>query len=325
MKIIPIGGRIKAASVGMEVLFPEDHNLIDDHLKFLKKHPPLELLKAFFPSDFKRIKHLLNCVGFFRPILKTDQGMGGNFLPFSIDLSRKKSNLNISSIQVEEGIAIPELHHNHDEKLVALVKEAFHKLHLEKAYKFLQPFRKLLRQAEKGRDTFFFIRPAITKEKIIFGEDIVTKVNTEINKVLGVLFEKARILEEEYSGRAKKNNLLYCQSDVFVLSDGSVFVEKIHCPDVGFFLTEIDASHSAIFPFIKSIMNKLHAKTCDGLTENYRNEVAIVTRDEVLNNYEDILEYNEIKSLQRGFKDRGVNLTAYSVSDVDKIDRKSVV
>src|SRR5437762_3295422 len=105
--ILPFGGRIKSASIGLDHLYA-DITEVDTTIKELRQDPPKEFCAAFFPRTGKDLKQALRGVGFFRPSLKTDQGMPGNFFPFSIDLNRQTSDLSRRVVAREEGLAIPE-------------------------------------------------------------------------------------------------------------------------------------------------------------------------------------------------------------------------
>ena len=108
MKLVRVGGRVKSAAVGLDRLFANsDSPGFEKYLSNLRENPPRELLEAFFPSNQGRLKQLMRGVGFYRPVLKTDQGMAGNFIPFYIDSKRKETDLSIRTIVKYELIALP--------------------------------------------------------------------------------------------------------------------------------------------------------------------------------------------------------------------------
>lgn len=329
MNIMPIGGRIKSASVGLNDLYiSENIYELDEHLKKLRDKPPKELLEAFFPSDFARLKQMMRGIGLYRPILKTDQGMPGNFMPFHVDLTVGTTDLSIKSVQRREGIAIPELYYNHDEKVVSVVQRAFHNLEFKNVDLILQNLDGN-REAIKGRGPFFFIQPAMTDQTIIFGSDIVSKVDKAVSNCLETIQQKAVELEEQYCGTSQDANLLYCQPDVFVLSDGTVVVEKINCPDVGLFLDVLTDPFSSILPLIKNTVQKMREEVCTAIISVLDNNkrVAILTRDEVLKSQEDVLEIKEIESIKQGLQLQGIDVSVYSLSMIDEIpiDQKVIL
>ena len=321
MNIVAIGGRIKSASVGLNNLYvSEDVYELDEHLRKLRDKPPRELLEAFFPSDFGRLKQMMRGIGFYRPILKTDQGMAGNFLPFKIDLTTATTDLSVKTIQRREGVAIPEAYCDHDQKIVSAIQRSFHTFEFETVDLMLQSINGS-REALKGRGPFFFIQPAITNQEIVVGCDIADKVNKAVNSYLEAIREKAIEMEKHYCGVFQDANLLYCQPDVFILSDGTVIVEKINCPDVGLFLNVLNDSYSSILPPIKNIVQKLHKAVCSAIIGNVdtTKRIAILTRDEVLKSKEDILEIKEIESIRQGLQFQGIEVDVYSLSMIDEI------
>lgn len=320
MKMVPIGGRIKSASVGLDHLYTTDDIVeLDSQIRRLRKKPSRKLLEAFFPSDSTRLKQLMRGVGLYHPVLKTEQGMGGNFLPFFIDPNSFTTDLSAKKIYKEEGIAIPEPYYYHDPELVYSVQKAFSVFNLEKTDEILQRVGSI-RDAAKGRTPFFLIRPAITDQKIIFGHNIIDRVTEAVNKLLQDISQRASEQERRYSGDSQDSNLLYCQPDVFILMDGTVAVEKINCPDVGLFLIGLQDPFSTILPVIQRVVSGLRKAVCQTLASNIGSqEIGLVTRDEVFIHQEDLLEIGEIESLKQGLAELGVQLRVYPVSKISEI------
>ena len=106
--MVPVGGRIKSAGVGLDIFVSNGENF-QTQMKKARENPPIEILNAFFPSDNSRMKQMMKGIGFYRPMLKTDQGMGGNFLPFYINEALDTTDLSQRQIVREEGLIIPEL------------------------------------------------------------------------------------------------------------------------------------------------------------------------------------------------------------------------
>lgn len=320
MRLVPIGGRIKSASVGLNHLYAtNDVVRLNVELKKLRKKPMTELLEAFFPSDITRLKQMMRGVGFYRPVLKTDQGMAGNFLPFYINPNHPNTDLSVRRICKEEGLAIPEAYCLLNQEIVESVQREFNAFNLRKVDEILQRIGST-RKADKGRAPFFLIRPALLNKEIVFGQDLIKRVNDSVSVLLQDVIERANEEEKKYSGCYQADNLLYCQADVFILSDGTVTVEQINCPDVGMFLNEIHNPFSKILPLVQKIVGSLQEVVCKVLVDNINSkQIAIVTRNQVLENQEDILELMEMESLKKGLSRHGVELNIYSISQVNRI------
>jgi hypothetical protein len=323
MKSVLIGGRIKAAAVGMDHFYSTNDIVeLGERLRQVREHPLPELLQAFFPSDHGRLRQMMRGIGFYHPTLKTDQGMGGNFASFRIDSRAKDTNNGINKFSTEEGIAIPEDWYVHDEGTIRHIQERFQSFDLHGVDATLSELP--TRNAERGRSPFFLIRPARTEKDIILGYGIVKRVDEAVNNLLEVIAGAARETEATYAGKSQDSNLLYCQPDVFIMADGTVVVEKINCPDVGLFLCGIANPFSTILPGIQAIMRELLGAVCQTIACKVASRtVALITRDEVLEHKEDVLERTEIKVLGQGLASLGVKSRVYTVSQVSGIPEGS--
>lgn len=319
MRILPIGGRIKAASVGLDHFYPGDNLSVEQVIAKLRHEPLPEMQKAFFPRIGNELKQCLRGVGFYRPSLKTDQGMPGNFLPFTIDASLEKTDMSVRTIGHEEGVAIPEPWYENCPKTTADLQTSFLKFDLAATYEHLQ--RLDSRRAEKGRLPFFFIRPALPDSPIIIGKHILEKVEAAVQSALAKLLQSAERREHALTGLSKPTNLIYVQPDVYVLTDSSVVVEKINCPDVGFFLAEVEAKGSTILPLIRLTMQRMKTAVAFKIIEQMGERITIVTRDEVVAGDEDVLEIREIKMLQEALTHRGANVSVIPVSAVKSLEK----
>ena len=311
--VIPVGGRIKSASVGLSHLYgPRDVIELDRAIVELRRKPSEELSRAFFPLIGAELKMRLEGIGLYRPTLKTDQGMGGNFFPFTID-HREKSDLSVRRVEYEEGLVFPEEWCSVPEETLREIQLRFLSIDLKGTYALLEPFL-VRRRAEKGRMPLFFARPAMPDRPVVFGVDIVRRVECAVNETMRVFEEKARFLEENARGNSSRPNVIYFQPDVFVLADGTVAVEKINCPDVGFFLADVKFNGSTILPRIQEIIRELRKIVCRAIVEHVGKKVVLVTRDEVLDRKEDLLEIGEIESLRYGLESCGVSAETLPVS-----------
>lgn len=316
VQIVPVGGRVKGAALGLNFISEsKDPIEVEKSVGDLRKNPPPELLKAFFPR-IQEIRQMVRGVGLYRPLLKTDQGMPGNFMPFFVN---EEPDFDRAEIIGEEGIAIPEAHAPIEPQTVERIQSYFHDFRLREVFQILQQYSDHERRAEKGRGTFFFIRGAVTDKALTFGAETVAKVESEVNAMLRCISEKAQELEAEHKKRMgitrpyEGDRLLYCQPDVFILSDGQVVIEKINCPDVGLFLTKIEGgARSSVFAKVREINsqmgNAVIQKICEVLKAS---TIGIVTRDEVLESDEDVLEMNEIEMLKELLLRQGISSDIY--------------
>lgn len=326
LSIVPIGGRVKAASLGLDTLgTSQDPVEVTRHIQALRKQPTPELQKAYFPLVGDTLKHRLRDIGLYRPVLKTDQGMPGNFFSFHINMQQEEDSFDVAKALREEGIAIPEPHANLPRELVERVQRSFHRMQLGKVFGQLQQIP-ALREANKGRDAFFFIRAAETEEPLVLGANTIQAAQLEVQKVLQKISQGAQELEENFQkSQGVKNKsyagdkLLYCQPDVFVLKDG-IQVEKINCPDVGFFLTEVETGdHSGIFQEVRETVHRLMDPVVSLLAKRFPEGLTLITRDEVLRDQEDVLEQQEIVALRNQLAKYHVPVHVIALSDLEHI------
>ena len=314
IQIVPNGGRIKSAAVGLNVFNADGENL-QERMRRLRKEPPRELLEAFFPSDRARLRQMMEGVGFYRPMLKTDQGMGGNFLPFYIDPSARTTDLSFRTIVKEEGLAIPELYLDHNAGAVRELQEAFRRMDFRETYRVLEPMLKQSREASKGRTPFFLIRPALLSSPVVFGTDITEKVTREV----GTLLCRVQGLATEMANLIPQCDYLYFLADVFVTTDSEVVVERLHFPDVGFFMTELSLGDS-IAQEVQKVVRGIQDQVFEKALGRIRSRVVyIITRDEVLERNEDVLEILEIQSISRKLSEAGIQVGVRGVSQAGEI------
>ena len=316
MKLVPVGGRIKSAAVGLNV-FAQGSENFQVQMKKIREKPPVEILSAFFPSDRNRMKQMMQGIGFYRPMLKTDQGMGGNFLPFYIDPALESTDLSQRQIACEEGLIIPELYLEHDPGTLRELRQTFQAMDLRNTDRILAPLLSQSREAEKGRTPFFFIRPALLSSPVVFGNDIVQKVIEAVERLL----DRVMDLAEEKANQSLNSNgrPLYFLADVFVNVDREVSVEKLHFPDVGFFMTELELKGS-IASETQDVVRQIEDQVFKRVLELINSRVVyIVTRDEVLHKREDVLEILEIRSISRRLEEHGVKVEVRSMNQVVEI------
>lgn len=318
LHIVPIGGRIKSASIGLNRFYSGQTGAeLNETISRLRRSPCEDLRRAFFPRVGKELRHMTSGIGLYRPSLKTDQGMPGNFLPFGIDMKVKETNLDIRHIAAEEGIAIPETW-SAGNNLERAVQRAFLHFDLETTYELLQHLG--TRRAEKGRLPFMFIRPAMPEHPFVFGADTVERVMGEINRVFAQCVTRAQAREHEQTGNVHTPNALYVQPDVFVLADGTIKIERFNCPDVGFFLASLGIDGARILPQIGMTMKSILKCVVNKIASQMGERITIVTRDEVIGQQEDVLELLEISMLQSALTLAGAVVDVIPVSAVNSVD-----
>lgn len=320
MRIVAVGGRIKAAGVGLSHLYGvPDPAQLDESLKKMRLHPNEEFIRAFFPADYAKVRQMVKGVGFYRPVLKTDQGMAGNFLPFSIDYTADKTNLSVKKIVKTDVAVISEPYFSIDRHIVRTIEDLLNKEDFQSAREMIANLN-TQRRAEKGRNPFFFIQPAGTDEIIVICRDLVEKVVVECAKIIEKIEYMASEEEKRVTGRVSPNRLLYCQPDVFILQDGTVAIERINCPDVGMFLLKVTNPYSPILPQIHFIVERLLQGVYETIARSVvSRKVFMVTRDEVVFHKEDVLEIEELNVIRNALQGYGIESCIIPVSNLESI------
>lgn len=311
----------------MDMFHIEDPVELDASIARMRKEPPKEILAAFFPSDRERIKQLMRGFGLYRPTLKTDQGMPGNFTAFQIDSSLDHTDLREQRFIGTEGLAIPEPHYDHTPDQVRSVQEKFAGMKLYDTYTALNGSAIAHRQAEKGRLPYFFIQAAKTDVSRVFGADVVENVSAAVSEVLNEAVERAQSRELDETGDVKAANLVYFQPDVYITPEGKVLVERINCPDVGMFLTRLDVPSSRLLPSIKEVMTGISQQFGKTIQQRFDAEgrVTLLTRDEVILDNQDLLEMGDIEVIKDALGICGIHTDVAGMSDIEKIPTGSKV
>lgn len=328
MKPVCIGGRIKSAAVGLDYLYEDadDIVLLEKRLRSLREHPPEELRKAFFPIAEERLRQVLRGAGLYRSMLKTDQGMAGTFSHFRINTALQTSDLSTVIPYKEEIVAIEESWYPHDPDMAAFVRECLVRNDLDAVRERMSASSDLSarREAGKGRLPIFFVRPMLLDRPLIFGMDIMNAVTSAVHRLMEATIEKAREFQWNYHRESNDflPNVIYCQPDVFILSDGTVAVERIHYPDVGFFLRSLSHSHSAesALAGVQQVVGLLEEHVCATIVQHMQSRtIALVTRDEVVLKGEDTLEIREIERLEQLLRRDKILTRVYPLSEVPTI------
>ena len=328
----------------------------NNNFKNIRKQPPFELLLAFFPDDYNNIQYRLRGAGAYRH-LRMDQGPGGNFTRF--DLSTDATlHYNLTK---EKGFAMPEeliaeqLGQVKFQELFVLkeaIQNSFEKNDYRKTAVLVNKFKTLAAvsglnmhdgNCVGSKSGFFFIRPTETDCPTQFPIDklpqLRQKIDEALNKTLskaqyarnfirqGMNFEtavaKAEIAyREQGDTNCQNNNILYFQPDCFVDNKGNIEVEKINMPDVGMFMTMLNR------PSNQPLQNVVNANLMlkDKLKQVaarflQKDEIVLLTRDEVINARSDSLELLEIKSLKNMLESIDKKVVVKSLSDYEQINR----
>ena len=314
MKVLEIGGRVKSAAVGLEHLFAEEGEdvlMLNKRLERLRREPPATLTKAFFPLWGRTLSRRLQGAGFYRPSLKTDQGMGGNFYPFFISASQKETDFKVHRPVREEILALPEEWAELSQAEISGVQQALLDTPLDEVRAQFNDILSRRRVAEKGRAPFFMIRPAALDEPLVLGNDTLVNVERAVNGCVERIIAEAARLEERDTGMVRPANLLFCQPDVFILADKTVCVERVNVPDVGMFLACLKYPRSELIQTFGSLAFRLFGVVADIIATLGKN-IAIVTREEVVRGDEDILEQMELASLLSMLGKRSVSVEMHS-------------
>lgn len=326
-EIAPFGGRIKAASIGLDK-FPDlsDTQLLDEYIRAQKKKPDFDFIKSYFPNDPQKIKQYLKHFGLLRPTIKTDQGMPGNFSYFRIDENIKKSNLDTNKFIREEGLAVPEKHCNDSNSEVLQLQSEFSKMNLSSVSKILLEKERTI--ADKGRLDYFLIRAAHQDKIRIFGEDITARVSSNLDTVLQKYITIAQETEKKETGKIKPANLLYLQPDVYILNDGTIKVDKVNCPDVGFFLSQLNIPSSEILQEVQTVMTGITDFVVKNIADKFKKlneEIVLLTRNNVIKNGEDLLEQGDLQALQKKLAEKNIQTVVKSISDIPNITKGTSV
>lgn len=337
---------------------PSAESIINTHNNFknIRKQPPFDLLLAFFPDDYKNIQYRLRGAGAYRH-LRMDQGPGGNFTRF--DLGNEE--LLRYNLQKEKGFAMPEelistqLQNDAYPELSRLkeaIQKSFEKNDYNKTAILVNKFTTLaeslglnMHNGEHvgSKSGFFFIRPTETDRPAHFPIDklpqLREKIDEALNKSLSLAeytreylrlgksfneaTKKARQQYAEQGGKTYQDKgLLYFQPDCFVDNRGNVEIEKINMPDVGMFMTMLNRPSNGALQNVVNANLELKDRlkqTCANFLQ--KEEIVLITRDDVLDYQADTLELLEIKALKGMLESIGKQVSVKRLSDYESLNK----
>lgn len=318
----------------------------------LRENPPTPIRDRFFPLNRGEVKAMTKrSPALFRPVLKTDQG-AGKFLPFTVG---KESGINPQfRVNLEQGYVIVETHFEDQLKNAGSPQKVVEELTVLKrhftngnlpearlAYERLQIeseqagliFR---REASVGRNAVMFIHPAQAECPIILPEHVSQKVEREVNNAFEELLEiaekKKKEFAKEYSLPIRETDEQelphYFQADVQILADGSAVVAELQIPDVGLFLAGLPPEENEAFAQVRKIVEPLKEKVIDGFVRTIEEvkvkkgetPIFLVTRPEVIDKKEDVLEIKELEEVQKALLARGYRAEIISACTATEID-----
>lgn len=332
----------------------------NNNFKNIRKQPPFELLLAFFPDDYNNIQYRLRGAGAYRH-LRMDQGPGGNFTRFDLGAD---ATLHYNLTQ-EQGFAMPEeliaeqLEQSKFQELTVLkkaIQNSFEKNDYRKTAILVNKFKTLA--AESGlnmhdgscvgsKSGFFFIRPTETDYPTQFPVDKLPQLRQKIDEALNKTLSKAQyarnfirqgmnfdaaVAKAEAAYREQgdtdyqNNGALYFQPDCFVDNKGSIEVEKINMPDVGMFMTMLNRPSNQPLQNVVNANLRLKDKLKQVAARFLqKDEIVLLTRDEVINARSDSLELLEIKSLKNMLESIDKKVVVKSLSDYEQINRQQEI
>lgn len=356
--IIGQSGRIKAAGATLDVVFdaareftsiptPQEAYTTTNAFAQLRKAPPDLIRDRFFPRSTEHKGQFRNGALLFRPVLKTDQG-AGQFLNFGV--GGVVESLRVS-IQKATGFMIPETFFAAElertsyppavlQNIAELGKE-FNKLDIhaaQLAYERLQIACEQVgirhsREAQVGREAFFFIRPALAQEPVLLPEKVFRNVQKALAQQHGFFEEYAQDERKQFAKQhgitlrsGKIHMPIYFQADIQILPSGDVIVDQIQLPDVGLFLKSIDPLQNKGVHQVKQGIVPLVDKVANAITKEVKEDlgkssVYLITRKEVVHGQEDILETREIQVLQQELNNRGIGVKVITLSEALCLDK----
>ena len=341
---------------------PAAAEIIETHDNFrnLRNRPPFDLLLAFFPDDYKNIQYRLRGAGAYRH-LRIDQGPGGNFTRFDVG-TPERLHFDITG---EKGFAMPEaliseqLEHFGSQQIrtvASQLQNSFENNDYKRTAALVNKFTVL---AEKeglklhtgenvgSKSGFFFIRPAETNVTAGFPIEKIPQLRAKIDEAVNKTFSLAEYAREDLrSGtnfaraveRAEQKyeerggcdytgeGLLYFQPDCFVDNQGNIEIEKINMPDVGMFLTMLNRPQNSSLQKVVDanlmLKDRLKQTASKFLTKD---EIVLVTRDEVIDQRSDTLEILEIKALSELLESIGKTVKVKKLSEHEEINKNSEI
>lgn len=297
-------------------------NAVDAHRKEIDKlqeNPSPEFEASCFPYNPRQMARGL---GLYRPVLKSDQGPGGNFAKFEIGGNK----LEKSRITEERGLSIPENYFRENITDDFACETALHYAagNLEKTREMLEKtaMKGETERRQVGRLPFFFCRPVKLHPGARIPEELARKIEIETDSILcnlesrsegaGQSYERSRrsgmafkmsvekALESGEEAKARKPRIIYAQPDVVIRKDGSFFAEKINVPDLCMFQTQVDSYGNEIFDDIRNLVSRLGEEVAAVLDRFYaRGDINIVVDLETKNGTGDTLEIKETHAMKR--------------------------
>lgn len=362
-KAVIDGGRVKSAGFPMDRVFQAGSGFTSEPgvksafetarvFQELRSNASSDFRARFFPLEGRETKPLLkDSPALYRPILKTDQG-AGKFLGFRIGENNNTLEFRVTNEQgyvIEEAYFMSQLQavqspgpvmremtsvkdYFRDQDLPD-ARMAFERLEIE-AGKAGLVFR---REAQVGRGGLMFIHPARVQGEVLFPQerlaDVELRVHRKLDELVDIVSERQKqyAIENGLSERPLRVEDLpfYFQADVHLFPDGQIRIAELQIPDVGLFLSGLDAQSDDNLRQVQEIVKPIKDRVIDGFVQavyefgSHKN-IFLVTRSEVVENEEDVLEIRELNEVKKALVARGIDTKIISAQAASAMDEKSL-
>lgn len=323
----------------------------------LRENPPSPIRNRFFPLDRGEIKaQVRRSPALYRSVLKNDQG-AGKFMPFEIGKNGEKPFP--VRVAVEEGYVITEAYYEdqlrakgHPTSLMAEltgVQDHFGVGNLNEAKLSFERLEQeseqagviFRRRAGVGRNALMFIHPAQAEHPIVMPHDITHQVERQTNSSVEQLLDRAEFHKRQF---AAANNLphrdmddlslpVYFQADIHIQPNGEIALAELQVPDVGLFLAGLPILGSSVFERVHAVVKPMKEKVIDGFEKTIKKvqlergvtPIYLVTRSEVIEGREDVLEIRELDEIAHSLQERGYSSKVISAATAATLDGSSLL
>ncbi len=316
--ILPIWGRVKAASLPLSNLNAWLHLEFQHNIKDIINWKISEVNECFFPSIWWELRTKLK-KWFLRPYIKTDQWLPWNFYPFVVKEDSEWENSFHYISDHLEAVIEPRYNSLIPKETINHIQNYYKEKNLGELYNILNTID-INRANIKGRSLFFVCRPARSNKEITIPSSLLPLIKEKVQELLYKGAENA--LEEikksninnDISIESLLSSILYFQPDVHIDKQGNTTIEKINLPDVWFFLENL-SDHGALGE-IKHINRQLRKKVIEKILSLQVKKVFFLTNNNTIKHKEDLLEINEITILKKDLEESWVFLEEIDISSI---------
>lgn len=338
MKLLKDWWRIKSASIPYNEYEPDLYSKdFQDKVKNIINWKEGIVNESFFPKIWRDLKTSLARQP-LRPIISTHQWIPWNFFPFKITGEVDKIIKCKYLWEHYEAILEPRYINSVSTSQENEFIDAMYNWNLWEAFSIIKWIDNNDRSSTKWRTPFFICRPSYTDNMVQLPDNIVPKIEKNVNSILDDILSCSTYIKECFKkGYAinkdeiikyfldKKENwydidnnlkdsISYFQADTFINLKNEVSVENLQMPDVWFFLKDFSDKWS--LKDIKDINWNLRKTVIDKILSFWFDKVILVTRPEVINNKEDLLEIKEINILKEDLEEN-IEVDITSINDIN--------